>query len=229
MIKAIALDDEPLALEVVQAYCDQIDFLELLHTFTEQDKAIRYLNKFEVDVLFLDIHMPKLNGLDLYKSLKQRTKVIFTTAYSHYAVEGFNVNATDYLLKPFSLKRFLVAVQKAKREIELESDSPAENTHLTFRADFKLHNISFESILLIEAFDDYVKIHLEDGKKIVVRTTMKSILKKLPETEFKRAHRSFIVPLKKIKSIYKDVAQIAGFTIPLSNTYKEEILKNFNI
>lgn len=229
MIKAIALDDEPLALEVVQAYCDQIDFLELLHTFTEQDKAIRYLNKFEVDVLFLDIHMPKLNGLDLYKSLKQRTKVVFTTAYSHYAVEGFNVNATDYLLKPFSLKRFLVAVQKAKREIELESDSPAENTHLTFRADFKLHNISFESILLIEAFDDYVKIHLEDGKKIVVRTTMKSILKKLPETEFKRAHRSFIVPLKKIKSIYKDVAQIAGFTIPLSNTYKVEILKNFNI
>ncbi len=229
MIKAIALDDEPLALEVVRAYCKQIDFLELVHTFTKQEKAIRHLNKFDVDVLFLDIQMPKLNGIELYKSLKQDTKVIFTTAYDKYAVEGFNVNATDYLLKPFAFERFMVAVKKAKREIELETTSPAENTHLTIRADFKLHNIPFESILLIEALDDYVQIHLQDGKKIVARSTMKSIQKKLPEREFKRAHRSFIIPLKKVRSVYKDVAQIEGFSIPLSNTYKAEILKNLNI
>ena len=229
MIKAIALDDEPLALEVIRAYCDQIDFIDLAHTFTEQDKAIRYLNKFNAELLFLDIQMPKLNGLDLYKSLKQKTKVVFTTAYSHYAVEGFNVNASDYLLKPFSLERFLIAVQKVKREIELENINPAENTHLTIRADFKLHNIPFESILLFEAMDDYIQIHLEDGKKIVARSTMKDILTKLPVSQFKRAHRSFIVPLKKIKSVRRDVAQIEGFVIPLSNTYKSEILKHLNL
>jgi len=197
MIKAIALDDEELALEVVQAFCDQIDFIDLVQTFTEQDKAIKYLNKFDVDLLFLDIQMPKLNGVDLYKSLKRQTKVIFTTAYSHYAVEGFNVNASDYLLKPFSPERFLTAVEKVKRKIELENFSPEENTHLSIRADFKLHNIPFTSILMVEALDDYIQIHLEDGKKIVARSTMKAILQKLPPSEFKRAHRSFIVPLKK--------------------------------
>lgn len=191
MIKAIALDDEELALEVVQAYCDQIDYIDLVQTFTGQDKAVKYLNKFNVDLLFLDIQMPKLNGVDLYKSLKRQTKVIFTTAYGHYAVEGFNVNASDYLLKPFSPERFLTAVEKVKREMELENFSPEENTHLSIRADFKLYNIPFVSILMVEALDDYIQIYLEDGKKIVARFTMKAILQKLPPSQFKRVHRDF--------------------------------------
>jgi two-component system, LytTR family, response regulator len=226
MIKAIALDDEELALEVVKTYCDQIDFLDLVHTFTEQDKAIKYLNKFNVDLLFLDIQMPKLNGVDLYNSLTRPTKVIFTTAYSHYAVEGFNVNASDYLLKPISPVRFLTAVEKVRKEIELENNNSKENTHLSIRADFKLHNIPFEEILFIEALDDYIQIHLVNGIKITSRFTMKSVLKKLPESEFKRSHRSYIVPLKKIKSIYKNTVKLEGFTIPLGNTYKDSILKN---
>tara|TARA_R110000868_G_scaffold774_5_gene5638 strand:+ start:4342 stop:5019 length:678 start_codon:yes stop_codon:yes gene_type:complete len=225
MIKVIAIDDEQLALEVIKNYCDQIDFIELLYCFTEQDKAIKYLNKFDVDVLLLDIQMPKLNGLDLYKSIKQDTKVVFTTAYSQYAVEGFNVNASDYLLKPFSLERFLVAAQKVQKEIDLEKNHVLENTHLTIRADFKLYNIPFDSILLIEALDDYVQVHLQNKKKIVARYTMKNILKKLPESQFKRAHRSYIIPLKKVKSIYKNTVQIEGFTIPLSITYKADFLK----
>ncbi len=229
MIKAVALDDEPLALEVIRAYCDQTPLIDLVQTFAEQDKAIRYLNKFDIDLLFLDIQMPKLNGLDLYKSLKQEAKVIFTTAYGQYAVEGFNVNASDYLLKPISFERFLVAIKKVKKEIDLESKSVVENTHLALRADFKLHNIPFDSILLIEALDDYLQVHLDSGKKIVTRSTMKGILEKLPDTKFKRAHRSFIVPLRKIESVYKDTAKIGDFRIPLSATYKHEILKNLNI
>ncbi len=226
MIKAVALDDEELALEIIKSHCEQIVFLDLLHCFTEQDKAIRYLNKFDVDLLFLDIQMPKLNGIELYKTLKQKTKVIFTTAHSHYAVEGFNVSASDYLLKPISPDRFLTAVEKVKREIELEKNNPKENTHLSIRADYKLHNIPFDSILFIEALDDYIQLNLEDGTKITARSTMSGILKKLPESNFKRAHRSYIVSLKKIKSIYKDTAKLEGFAIPLSSTYKAEVLKN---
>lgn len=226
MIKAVALDDEVLALEIIQAYCDQIEYLDLAHTFTEQGKAIRYLNKFDVDLLFLDIRMPGLNGLELYKSLKQQTKVIFATAYDHYALEGFNVNAMDYLLKPFSFQRFQTAVEKTKRQLDLERANPNVQTHLSIRADYKLHHIPLEDIILIEAFDDYVKIILEDNTKIVARSTMKDIYEKLPKPMFLRAHRSFIVPTKKINGIYKDVAKIGEFAIPLGKSYKANILEN---
>jgi len=226
MIRAVALDDEELALDVIQAYCGQIDYLDLVHVFTEQGKAIRYLNKFEVDLLFLDIRMPELNGIDLYKSLKNKTKVIFTTAYDHYAVEGFNVDAIDYLLKPFSFERFLKAVEKAKNLMELELGNADDKTHLSIRADFKLHHVALEDILLIEALDDYIQIHIENGTKIVARNTMKGIMEKLPYPQFIRAHRSYIVPLKKIGTIYKDTAKIGNFTVPIGKSYKAEILKN---
>jgi DNA-binding LytR/AlgR family response regulator len=133
------------------------------------------------------------------------------------------------LLKPYSKERFLAAVKKAQKELALEKGDSGSHSHLTLRADFKLNNIPLDSILLIEALDDYVQVHLEDGKKIVARSTMKSILDKLPESDFKRAHRSFIVPMKKIQSIYKDVITVHEFTIPISTTYKDEILKNLNI
>lgn len=229
MIKAIALDDEPLALEVIKTFCQDSEHVRLMQVFTEQDKAIKYINKFEVDLLFLDIQMPKLNGIDLYKSLKQKTKVIFTTAYSHYAVEGFNVSATDYLLKPYSKLRFLESLQKVKKEIDLETKSSGIISHLTIRADLKLQHIPLESIVFIEALDDYIQVHLEDETKIIARYTMKSILKKLPQSSFKRVHRSFIISLNKIKSITKDTIVIQDFVIPISATYKDELLKSFNI
>ena len=226
MIKAVALDDEELALDVIQAYCGQIDYLDLVHTFTEQGKATRYLNKFDVDLLFLDIRMPERNGIDLYKSLKQKTKVIFTTAYDHYAVEGFNVSAIDYLLKPFSFERFVEAVEKVKTQLELELGDGNSKTHFSIRADLKLHHIALEDVLLIEAMDDYVKIHLDNGQKIVARATMKGMLEKLPASQFVRAHRSYIIPMKKIGSIYKDTAKVGDFTVPLGKSYKAKILKN---
>jgi len=175
MIKAIAIDDEPLALKIIAHFCDEIDFIQLEKTFTKPSEAIKHLKKFPVDLLFLDIQMPSKNGLDFYKMLEQETMVIFTTAYSEYAVEGFNVNAVDYLLKPFSFERFQIAVQKAQNENNFRQ-SVSVQTQLLIRADYKLNKIDFEDILLIEGLDDYVQIHLKDKTKIVARLSMKSIL-----------------------------------------------------
>ena len=228
MIKAIAIDDEPLALQIIEALCERISYIELHKTFTSQAEAQRYINKFEVDLLFLDIQMPRQNGIDLYKSLKQETKVIFTTAYSEYAVEGFNVNASDYILKPIAFDRFQEAVAKVKKELELEQNSTEVNSHLTIRADYKLHNIPLDEIIMIEAMDDYVKIIRTNKSTLVARSTMKGILRKLPERAFTRIHKSFIVNNSKVNAIQSGLVEIAGKQLPIGNTYKEQIAANFS-
>ncbi|WP_333599235.1 LytR/AlgR family response regulator transcription factor [Flavobacterium sp.] len=226
MIRAIAIDDEPLALQVIAHFCEQIDFVSLEKTFTKQSEALKHLKKFPVDLLFLDIQMPNKNGIDFFKLLENDVMVIFTTAHSEYAVEGFNVNATDYLLKPFSFERFEVAVQKARNEYQFKNNTSVQ-THLMIRADYKLNRIEFEDILLIEGLDDYIQIHLKNKTKIVARLSMKNILGKLPETKFLRVHRSFIIPINKVKTIQNKVIQVAEFSVPIGETYKEEILKIF--
>lgn len=227
MIKAVAIDDEPLALQILEALCARIEYIKLLKTFTSQAEAQRYLNKFEVDLLFLDIQMPRQNGIDLYKSLKQETKVIFTTAYSEYAVEGFNVSASDYILKPIAFDRFEEAVAKVKRTLDLEQQNTSANTHLTIRADYKLYNIPLEEIVFIEAMDDYVKINRVDKSTVVARSTMKGILKKLPETLFTRIHKSFIVNTAKVEAVQAGSIEIAGREFPIGTTYKDQVNKNF--
>lgn len=226
MITAIAIDDEPLALKIISHYCDQIDFITLEKTFTQQSEALKHLKKYPVDLIFLDIQMPNKNGVDFYKMLDNYPMVIFTTAHSQYAVEGFNVNATDYLLKPFSAERFITAVQKARNEFEFRKNQSIQ-THLMIRADYKLHRIEFDDILLIEGLDDYVQVHLANKTKIVARLSMKGILEKLPEKNFIRVHRSFIISIKKVKAIVNKNIQIEDFVIPIGDTYKEEILKLF--
>lgn len=226
MITAIAIDDEPLALKIISHYCDQIDFITLEKTFTQQSEALKHLKKYPVDLIFLDIQMPNKNGVDFYKMLDNNPMVIFTTAHSQYAVEGFNVNATDYLLKPFSAERFITAVQKARNEFEFRKNQSIQ-THLMIRADYKLHRIEFDDILLIEGLDDYVQVHLANKTKIVARLSMKGILEKLPEKNFIRVHRSFIISIKKVKAIVNKNIQIEDFVIPIGDTYKEEILKLF--
>lgn len=226
MITAIAIDDEPLALKIISHYCDQIDFISLEKTFTQQNEALKHLKKYPVDLIFLDIQMPNKNGVDFYKMLNNNPMVIFTTAHSQYAVEGFNVNATDYLLKPFSAERFMTAAQKARNEFEFRKNQSIQ-THLMIRADYKLHRIEFDDILLIEGLDDYVQVHLANKTKIVARLSMKGILEKLPEKNFIRVHRSFIISIKKVKAIVNKNIQIEDFVIPIGDTYKEEILKLF--
>lgn len=222
MIKAIAIDDEPLALKVIEHFCAKADDLVLEKTFTKPDEALKHLRKFPVDLIFLDIQMPGVNGVDFYKSLKENVMVIFTTAYSEYAVEGFNVSAVDYLLKPFAQDRFTAAIDKVKKELSLRLSSN-EQEHLMVRADYKLHRIPFTDINLIEGLDDYIKIHLDGKKSITARMSMKAVLDKLPQSDFARVHRSYIIPLKKIKSVQNKTVNIDGFVIPIGDAYKEEL------
>lgn len=221
-MKAIALDDEPLALHIIELFCKDCEDITLEKTFTKQSDAIKYLNKYPVDVLFLDIQMPKQNGIDFFKQLKNKPLVIFTTAYSEFAVEGFNVNAVDYLLKPYTIERFVQAIQKAKNEV-YKNINLSDKNYLFVRANFKLHKIDLDSIVLIEGFDDYVQIHLQDKSKIVSRQSMKSILSKLPEKDFLRVHRSYIIAIQKVKAIVHKSIQIEEFVIPIGETYKTVI------
>jgi len=227
MIKAIALDDEPLALEILQSLCDTIDYIELNKTFTKSDEAFKYLKKYPVDLLFLDINMPSISGLDFYKKLPHKTMVIFTTAYSEFAVEGFTLSATDYLLKPISLSRFQQAAEKAFSQWKLQNQN-IEQQYFFIRADYSLIKILFSDILYIEGLDDYLKIHIQNQKTVVARMTLKAILQKLPETEFIRVHRSFIIPISKISKIRNKIIFIGQAEIPISVSYEEAFSKLFD-
>jgi DNA-binding LytR/AlgR family response regulator len=226
MITAVAIDDEPLALKVIAHFCGQVNFINLLKTFTKTDEALDYLGRNKVDLLFLDIQMPGRTGLDLYKIAGPDIMVIFTTAHSQYAVEGFNVNAVDYLLKPFAFERFLAAAEKAAKEKKSRAINPGQG-YLTVRADYKQYRIDYVDILLIEGLDDYIRIHIKGKSPITARISMKNILEKLPQEEFLRVHRSYIVPLSKVKSLYNKTLQIEDFVIPVGDTYKENVGKYF--
>jgi DNA-binding LytR/AlgR family response regulator len=223
MIKAIALDDEILALKIIENYAGKIENLSLEKTFNIQSEAQKHLNKYPVDLIFLDIEMPSRNGMDFYKSISQNTKVIFTTAYSEYAVDAFSINAVDYLLKPFSFDRFKAAVEKVK-----VSSESADVKYLSIRADYKLHKINFDDIILIEGLDDYIQIHLTDHSKITARSSMKNILEKLSEKDFVRVHRSYIVPVKLIKTIVNRNIHIGEFIIPIGETFKGVVMEIVN-
>ena len=228
MIQAIAVDDEPPALRIIEAFCAQTDFIQLQKTFTMPNEALKHLRKFPVDLLFLDIHMPALSGIDFYKSVSQETMVIFTTAHSQYAVEGFNLRATDYLLKPFTYDRFLQAVNNAREKYALlQKKDISEAQHLLIRADYSLIKINPSDILWIEGLDDYLKINLINAKPIVARMTMKAIMEKLPEQEFIRVHRSFIVPFGKIEAVRNKSIKIGEKEIPLGSSYEEGFFQRF--
>lgn len=224
MINCIALDDEPIALEVVKALCEKVPFINLSHTFTQVSKAQKHLRKFPVDLIFLDIEMPDLNGFEFYKSVKQNTMVIFTTAYSNYAVEGFNVNAVDYLLKPIELVRFKIACEKANDFFEYSNSSATKiQNSLYVRSEYALVKIQFADIRYLETMDDYIKIHTSENKSILTLMSMRKILAKLPRNEFIRVHRSFIVALSNISSIRGKTILLGDTNIPIGTSYKKEV------
>lgn len=228
MIQAIAVDDEPPALQIIEAFCAKTDFIQLQKTFTQPNEALKHLRKFPVDLLFLDIHMPSLSGIEFYKSVSQETMVIFTTAHSQYAVEGFNLRATDYLLKPFTYERFIQAVENAKEKFQLlQKKEISEAKFLFIRADYSLIKINPSDIILIEGLDDYIKIYIANNKPIVARMTMKAIMEKLPEQEFIRVHRSFIIPFSKIEAVRNKNIKIAEREIPLGSSYEEAFYTRF--
>jgi DNA-binding LytR/AlgR family response regulator len=227
-IITVAIDDEPLALKVIENYCLEIDHLKLEKTFMNPEEGLRYLNKFPAELLLLDIDMPELNGIDLYRQLKQDVMVIFITSRADYAVEGFNLRAVDYLVKPFTFERFSEAVKRAKEflSVNLQHPDHDKTKFLYIRADFSLVKIPIADILYVEAYDDYLKIHIRNQKTLVARMTMKGILEKLPNN-FIRVHRSFIVPLERIASLKTKSLKVEGREIPVGNSYIEDLNKRF--
>lgn len=230
MIKAIALDDEPLALKVVEDFCGKVDYINLQKTFTKPSEGLKYLKKFPTDLVFLDIKMPSMSGIEFHQLIPQETMVIFTTAFSEYAVEGFNLNAVDYLLKPFSFERFEKAVNKAKEFYDFSHKKNSSlDQYLFVRADYSLVKIVVAEILFVEGLDDYIKIHLPGRSPVVTRMTMKAILSSLPESDFIRIHRSFIVPFNKIEHVRNKQIQIGENKIPIGASYEEEFFARFQV
>lgn len=228
MLRAIAIDDEPLPLEILQAYCNQSGFVALEKTFTKTTEAQKYLRRFPVDLLFLDIQMPQLSGIEFYKSLEQNVMLIFTTAHSQYAIDGFNLNAVDYLLKPFSYDRFVLAVNKAKDYFDyLKASESVQNKYIYVRSDYSLIQIAFTDILYIESFADYLDIQLINGKKITTRMPIKTISEKLPPQDFMRVHRSYIIPLNRIQKVRKKIIYIPEKEIPIGTSYEEEFFGRY--
>lgn len=224
MIRAIAIDDEPLAIEIIKAFSAKIDYLNLERTFTSSTEALRFLKKFPVDLLFLDIHMPSLSGIELLKSIPQSVMVIFTTAHREFAVESYELRAIDYLLKPIEECRFVSAVQRAKEYYDVHfkaSGSGEQEKSIFIRADYSLVKVVLSEIEYIEGLGDYLKIHLPGKKPVVVRMTMKTILEKLPTGDFIRVHRSFIVPVSKVESVRNKVIHIGDASIPIGASFEE--------
>jgi two-component system LytT family response regulator len=230
-MKAIALDDERPALDVIEAFCHRIDFVDLVKTFTRTGEARLYLETNPVDLIFLDINMPKESGLAFFKSITQQTLVVFTTAYSEYALESYDVEAVDYLLKPYTFDRFSKAMQRAhaRWRVLQQTDSleETEPKQLFFRADYGLVKVTVSEIIFIEGLDNYLKIHLLDSPPLVLRLTMKAMLDKLPATKFIRVHRSFIVAVDKIQSIRGRMILIGEEEIPIGSSYEKDFFSLF--
>mgnify|MGYP000949840057 FL=1 len=223
MITAIALDDELPSLEIIEAFCANIEEIDLKKTFLKTSEARYFLENNPVDLLFLDINMPAASGIDFYKTLPQETLVIFTTAYKEYAVESYEIGAFDYLLKPFSFQRFKMAVDRAAEQKKLLSAH--DEGFIYFRVDYGLVKVVFSEILYIEGQDNYVKFYFENQKSLLVRITIKELLEKLPEQHFCRIHRSSIVSLAKITSFRHKTVYIKDIVLPVGNTYEEDFLK----
>lgn len=225
MIRCIAVDDEPLAIKLMQEFISKVSFLELAGTFTDAIEARKFLEKEKIDLLFLDIQMPDINGVQFYNSLLNKPMVIFTTAFSEYAVEGFNVSAIDYLLKPFEYDRFVKSVYKAKEYYEFSKSQDIQLTSIFVKSDYQLVKVNLKDVLLIEGLDDYIRIHLTGSKTILTLMSLKAISEKLPPQEFVRVHRSYIVPLNRIEKVSSKKIEIGGKEIPIGVSYADEFFK----
>ena len=226
MINAIAIDDEPLALKVIVSHCEKTDFINLQKTFTHPTEALKYLRKYPVDLLFVDIQMPSMNGINLVKAIQQSTMIIFTTAFSEYAVTSYELNAIDYLLKPINYTRFHMAVNKANEYYGyVNRKNYSEEKYVFIRADFSLIKILLADILYIEGLADYLKIFIKGRKNVVTRMTMKDMIEKLPSNDFIRVHRSFIIPLNSIRSVRNDIIFLDEKEVSIGRTYKEQFYK----
>lgn len=219
-LKCVVVDDEPMAREIIETYIAKTPNLQVIASCKNASEAILYAQENEVDLFFLDINMPEISGLSFARIVKNTSQIIFTTAYREHAIDGFNLNVVDYLLKPISFDRFLQAVQKVT-PTEIAKNN---NDFMFVRSDRKMVKIDFSSILYIESLSDYLKIFTTD-KIIVIRETITSLEEKLPSKKFIRIHRSFIVSLKNIHSYTNEFIEINQKALPISRSYKESVLQ----
>lgn len=222
MIRCMIVDDEPLAVTILENYIARTPFLELAGSYTNAFEALHMLQTEKIDLLFLDIQMPEINGLEIAESIDTfATKVVFTTAFDQYALEGFRVDAIDYLLKPVSYPNFLHAAKKAQRLIEASGETDG---YLVVKADARIVKIALKDILYIESMRDYVVIRLEDESEIKILSTLKGIEASLPKPPFYRVHRSFLVNVPKVKVLERNSIVFGKKQIPISESYRTEVL-----
>lgn len=226
MINCIAIDDEPLALKQISSYIKKTPGLELAGEFESAIMAHEFLSNNSIDLMFVDINMPDLSGMEFVKSLADPPKVIFTTAYSEYAIDGFKVNAMDYLLKPIGYADFLKSVEKAKDWLRKETYKPenieSDNDSLFIKSEYKLLRIKLDDILFIEGMREYIQINTKNDTPVMTLMSMKKIEEFLPNDRFLRVHRSFIVNLEKITTIERNRIVFGKKYIPVSDQYKEK-------
>jgi len=220
-LKCIAIDDEPLALKLIARYVHQFPELQLVQTFEDAVSGAEYLKQGTIDLLFVDINMPDITGIELVRSLKKKPIIIFITAYKNFAFEGFELEALDYLLKPIDAKRFAKAVEKAIDYYKYKNASPGGklDNSLYVYSEYRMVKINLDDIEYIESMEDYIKIHVQNAKTILTLMPLKKVLEKLPSDKFQRIHRSFIVAVDKIDSIHNRRVQLGDVELPVSETY----------
>jgi DNA-binding LytR/AlgR family response regulator len=232
MIRCIAIDDEPLALRQMVGYISKTPFLEMIGEFDNALAALSFVQDKEVDLMFLDINMPDINGMEFFKSLQSPPKVIFTTAYSEYAVEGFKVDAVDYLLKPIGYSDFLKAAQKASNRINPvteDAEIKGDDKYLFIKSDYKILKIDLDDIKYIESMREYLRIHLENQSPVMALMSMKKMEQFLSKHNFMRVHRSYIVHLSKITTIERNrIVFDKKVYVPISEQYKEKFQEFLN-
>lgn len=235
-MKCLVVDDEPLARQLLETYIQRVDGLSLVKSCANAIEAFRVVQQKPVDLLFLDIKMPQINGIDLLKSMTNRPRVIVTTAYREYAFEAFDLDVVDYLLKPISFERFLRGISKVYELKQPLEDSETEETdsrsyeeaYIYFREDREMIKVFLKDILYIESMKDYVKVKTVDGKQIITYQRISYLEQKLPEGKFMRVHRSFIVACDKVLSFTVNSVKVGEMEIPIGRNYKNEVLKVLN-
>ena len=240
-MRCLIIDDEPLAIKVIESYIDQIEGVEVVATCSNPLEVISILNKHAIDLVFLDIEMPNLTGIDLVKTIENMPQFIFTTAYPQYALDGFNLNATDYLVKPIPFHRFLKAISRVREKYQLEKSftvntssagrsETMENDFIFVKSEYENIKINTEDILYIQGLKDYIKIYTQDASKaILTLMSFKSILEKLPSKHFLRVHKSYIINIKKIKALQKTKVVVGDVQIPIGDTFKSRVLERLGV
>lgn len=228
MIKCVVVDDEPLAISLLNQYIRRCDGLQMVDGFTDALESISFINNNQVDILFLDVLMPDITGIGVLKKLTSKPIIIFTTAHRDFAVDGYEIGAADYLLKPFDFERFKKAVDRAVEHIRLrDKDNEDLLPGVFVKSDYKLIKINFQDIVYVESMDDYIRIYLQDARPVITLMSLKAFLEKLPLAGFQRVHRRYIVAMNKINLVEtRRLILTTGVEIPVGDTY-QQIIQSF--